>query len=305
MQGYDLIGDVHGCASELELLLERLGTDPERKIIFLGDLIDRGEGQVQTLKVVRELMEQGRALCVMGNHEYNAIMRSLGLRTKHDKVHEVFLKHYPMQSSRYAEIIAWMKSLPLWLDLPELGVVHACFSRPLMSRLTGLLDERHVVLSDEFFRQSAKVEQGGDLKIYDAVETLLKGTELSLPAGCSFFDKEGNERREIRTKWWLPHPKTYHEVCLTTPLEQIPNAPIPQELWQNAVPDKPVVVGHYWLKGKVLSAPTLQESELSAGQVYCVDFSCVQGGALACLRVDIERQQAIPRSLVCVPAKRT
>src|ERR1035438_7247163 len=78
---YDLIGDIHGHADELVQLLETLGYErghgvyrhAERKVIFLGDFIDRGPKIRQVLEIVRPMIEEGKALAVMGNHELNAL----------------------------------------------------------------------------------------------------------------------------------------------------------------------------------------------------------------------------------------
>ena len=78
---YDLIGDIHGHADELMQLLEALGykkaqgsyRHPDRKVIFLGDFIDRGPKIWQVLEIVRPMIEEGKALAVMGNHELNAL----------------------------------------------------------------------------------------------------------------------------------------------------------------------------------------------------------------------------------------
>ena len=70
------IGDVHGYVNRLDYLLERI---PQSAfIIFLGDLIDRGPQSRDVVARVRELMEQGRANAIIGNHEY-ALIRGLGL----------------------------------------------------------------------------------------------------------------------------------------------------------------------------------------------------------------------------------
>jgi len=72
---FDVIGDVHGCAAELRDLLAALGYDedgahPEgRRVVFLGDLVDRGPSVVEVLKIAMRMMERHGALCVMGNHE--------------------------------------------------------------------------------------------------------------------------------------------------------------------------------------------------------------------------------------------
>ena len=63
---FDIIGDIHGCADELEELLGRLGG---RKVIFLGDLVDRGPRVPDVLRIVMDRVEAGTALCVPGNHD--------------------------------------------------------------------------------------------------------------------------------------------------------------------------------------------------------------------------------------------
>jgi len=81
---YDLIGDIHGHAEVLVKLLVHLGysmsdsgySHPERKVIFLGDFIDRGEKLAQhrrLLELVMKMVRNGHALAVMGNHEFNAL----------------------------------------------------------------------------------------------------------------------------------------------------------------------------------------------------------------------------------------
>jgi hypothetical protein len=81
MQKYDIIGDIHGYATQLHWLLRKLEYSeesgayrhPDRKVIFLGDFIDRGPEIRETLRVVRAMVDSGSALAVMGNHEFNAL----------------------------------------------------------------------------------------------------------------------------------------------------------------------------------------------------------------------------------------
>src|SRR5947208_2510055 len=78
---YDLIGDIHGYADELVKLLETLGYQkakgvyrhPERRVIFVGDFVDRGPKIREVLEIVRPMIEEGTALAVMGNHEFNTL----------------------------------------------------------------------------------------------------------------------------------------------------------------------------------------------------------------------------------------
>ena len=91
---FDIIGDVHGCFDELALLLGRLGyqltasadvageagisaVHPQgRKAVFVGDLVDRGPGVTDVLKLVMNMVTDGAALCVAGNHE-SKLVRAL------------------------------------------------------------------------------------------------------------------------------------------------------------------------------------------------------------------------------------
>ena len=94
---FDLIGDVHGCGDELEQLLGRLGytvtelesndpawgsrvfTHPEgRKAVFVGDLVDRGPRILDSLRLVRNMVVHGSALCVPGNHDMKLVRKLLG-----------------------------------------------------------------------------------------------------------------------------------------------------------------------------------------------------------------------------------
>ncbi|MHC5067683.1 MAG: metallophosphoesterase [Planctomycetota bacterium] len=70
------IGDVHGYIDRLEAILAEC--DADERLVFVGDLIDRGEDSAAVVARVRGLCEAGRAHCVLGNHEY-ALVRALGL----------------------------------------------------------------------------------------------------------------------------------------------------------------------------------------------------------------------------------
>ena len=87
---FDVIGDVHGCAAELQTLLGELGyrverdelgratgaSHPDRRAIFVGDLVDRGPDTPGVLRLVMGMVGAGDAFCVAGNHE-NKLVRAL------------------------------------------------------------------------------------------------------------------------------------------------------------------------------------------------------------------------------------
>jgi len=79
---YDIVGDVHGCSDALRRLCDALGYDDSfyhadgRRLVFLGDLIDRGPDSLGVLNLVSRLVSRGRALLTLGNHD-DALMRWL------------------------------------------------------------------------------------------------------------------------------------------------------------------------------------------------------------------------------------
>lgn len=131
VMAYDIIGDVHGHADRLKALLKLLGyrdnkgdwTDPGRRVVFVGDLIDRGPGQLDTLRLVRSMVEEGLARVVLGNHEFNAIayatvdpVRLDYCRThsgKNTGQHEAFLADVAFGSPLHRSIIDWFMTFPL------------------------------------------------------------------------------------------------------------------------------------------------------------------------------------------------
>ena len=91
---FDVIGDVHGCADELEELLTLLGyrfvdgayAHPEgRQAIFVGDLVDRGPRVLDTVRIAQAMVERGSAYAVPGNHDQKLVraLRGRDVRITH------------------------------------------------------------------------------------------------------------------------------------------------------------------------------------------------------------------------------
>jgi hypothetical protein len=289
---HDLIGDIHGHADALHQLLKQLGyaqakgvyKHPERQAIFLGDFIDRGPKIKETLEIVRPMIDSGAALAVMGNHELNA----LAFHTADpNKPGENLRPHNEKNSNQHAETMRqvpagelnsylnWFRTLPLWLELEGLRVVHACWDETHMAKISG-------PISDEFLH-SACLSRGS---LFEPVEAILKGKEAKLPPGATFHDKDGHERTATRVKWYEPPDgHTYRTYAMASePIES--DLSLPEEVIQAAVPysedAKPVFVGHYWLKG---SRP-----ELLRQNIACVDWSVAKGGFLCAYRWDGEQE---------------
>ncbi|MGF7162832.1 hypothetical protein FHS85_004487 [Rhodoligotrophos appendicifer] len=289
--GFDIIGDVHGYGVALKGMLAALGYEqtenvwrhPERHLIFVGDLIDRGSLQLECVAIARRMQEAGTATVLMGNHELNAI----GWATewpdgrparphspKNRQQHSRFLEAVGEESPLHREIVSWFKTLPLWLDQGPFGVVHACWHTPSMDILAPLVRPDSVLTEEGF----ARVFVEGD-PVFEAAEILLKGIELPLPNGAFFRDKDRHERRSARIKWWDRAATTYRlgAIGVEDP-EMLPDSALPAEILVTP-PGKPVFFGHYWLNG----APMLQTQHYA-----CLDFSIAQDGVLCAYRWDGE-----------------
>lgn len=299
---YDIIGDIHGHAEELVFLLELLDYDrhrggvyshPVRKAVFLGDLIDRGPKIRETLHIVRGMVEAGHAYCLMGNHEFNA----LAYHTRHPNDPNRFLRKHDGREGKNVRQhfqtvlqvpagelyghLEWFRTLPLWLDLGELRIVHACWDKTAICQIQKdwNLDGG---ITTEFLAEATTP----DTSLFNAVEDVLKGKELELPQGVFFHDKDGHRRRKLRVKWYeSPQNQTYHTYAFQSG-ETFPSDPLPSELEQKIVPypvqDPPVFIGHYWLQAET-PAPL-------APNVACVDYSVAKCGMLCAYRWNGERQ---------------
>ena len=291
-QSYDLVGDIHGQSPTLIRLLMKLSYEQidgvwqhnTRKLIFLGDFVDRGKYQKEVIDIVRPMIEEGHALSVMGNHEYNAIayytedQNGCHLRSHNDthtNQHAAFLTAYADDSAEKESVIEWFKTLPLWLDLDGLRVVHACWDFDLISKLGN------PILTDDLLQQSSIK----DTWQYDAIETILKGKEIPLPEGCSFNDKDGNPRKHIRIKYWLQHAVTYRDYFMgpSSVLELIPDTAVEGDYLINySADEKPLFHGHYWKEGEI---QPLTEN------IACIDYSVAkEGGKLVAYRWDGEQK---------------
>ena len=277
---YDIIGDIHGCAKTLITLLKKLGykntkghyQHESRHVIFLGDFIDRGPYQRDVIKIVRDMISAGAALSVMGNHEFNAISYATFdkktddyLRKHTDKnnhQHQAFLDAYENHPDEYKDVIDWFKTLPLWLELEGINIVHACWDKSLMNKIGTN------ILTDDLLHNSA-IKGTWE---YEAIETLLKGKEIPLKEGHHFYDKDGNARHDIRVRWWDQTATTYKQAFMgpESALTHIPDDEIEGDHlidYHHQLP--PVFLGHYWMEGEIKPL---------ADNIACVDYSVAKPG---------------------------
>lgn len=293
--GYDVIGDVHGHADELTALLAQMGyrhdddawRHPTRTAVFVGDLIDRGPQQRATVEIARAMTEARTAQVVLGNHEFNAIAwhtadpdePGIHLRPhtpKNDRQHREFLTQVGEGSDLHHEILDWFMTMPLWLDLTGLRVVHACWDPMAMAELADLLGPDQTPTA-ELVRAASRADDPA----HGAVEHLLKGPEVDLPD--PYLDKDDNPRHRARFAWWNPAADLLSSAALlpggVTTLVGDPYPTLPDTAIEPPVPpyrdEVPVLYGHYWETGT---------PRTSGPRTACVDYSAGKGGPLVAYR---------------------
>lgn len=290
----DFIGDIHGHADELEELLLKLEynknngvySHPERKVLFVGDYIDRGPKIRETLQIVRAMVESGNAIALMGNHEYNALCFHFedpngGHLRKHSiqniMQHNKTLEAFKNLKDEYVDYINWFKTLPLYFETDSFKAIHACWDNNTIEFLRNtLMNDR---LTDELIFRSVKKET----PLYEAIEKTLKGREMQMPNGLYFEDKDNNKRSEYRIKWWEdPSKMTYRSISVL-PMEILPEDPILESELRSldfySAEDKMVFFGHYWLQG---------EPSLYKNNICCLDYSVSKKGKLVAYRLNGE-----------------
>jgi hypothetical protein len=303
--GIDVIGDVHGQVTMLTDLLASLGYTsergvwghPGRKVVFIGDLIDRNPGQLGVVRIARAMVEAGTALVLMGNHEFNAIAWATPhpgrpgehLRPhseKNFKQHEAFLAEVGEGSDCHNEIIAWFMTLPLWLELDGARFVHACWDPAAMEAIGPMLGPGNTLTESLLVEAAVKPAPGTpneERRAYDAIEHLLKGPEVELPEDCEYLDKGNHLRRHARFAWWhrlahrLPHAVVIPRGTVRpdgSPFPELPDTEIatPVDPYMDEVP---LFVGHYWNSGS---------PRIMGRHVACVDYSAGTTGPLVAYR---------------------
>ena len=147
---FDVVGDVHGCIHELDQLLEKLGYlydsqesqhalrhTEHRKLIFAGDLVDRGPDSPAVVRLVRKLVDGGQALCGPGNHDDKLVRYFRGnLKTVSKGLKSTIAQYDALPTQTLADDIAFLDGLPhhLVLDDGKLIVAHAGLTQNLHKR---------------------------------------------------------------------------------------------------------------------------------------------------------------------------
>ncbi len=304
MTAYDIIGDIHGQAAKFEALLKTLGYQSVglgykapvgHQLVLLGDLIDRGPAQVRVLEIAKAMVDSGDALCIMGNHEFNAIAygtedanqpgESLRPNRGDSKKcisnraqHAEFLAQVGEGSPVHKGWLEWFRTLSPYMDLGGIRVVHGCWDDDAIAtlRAKGWGEGQH--LTDELLHAVCKIEADGQESAFLRARKLLTcGLELPLPEGKVIRDKAGNEHKEVRIANWRHLATELHEVALVTAGQevQLMGMEWPADLVISAIEGAPIFVGHHWFSGH----PKIESPKLA-----CLDWSAAKDGPLVAYR---------------------
>lgn len=305
VRGYDIVGDVHGCAHTLARLLKKLGYDnqdgyykhPIRKVIFVGDIVDRGPHITEALKIVKDMVDHKSAQCILGNHEINALAYTTQINEHESEGDEpIYVRAHNARNNRqiaetltqfaahpelWREYLQWFLTLPLYIEVDGVRIVHACWDEEIIATLER--DYNGPFISRDFLIRS---HDKGSFEAR-AIDILTRGTDLPMPNNRTITGSDGYVRSFFRTKFWAHNPKKFKDVVFQPD-------PLPNDLLEHPLDsghnDKllrydttanPVFVGHYWLQGK---------PKPIKDNIACVDYSAVKYGRLVAYRFSGEKK---------------
>ena len=218
----------------------------------------------------------------MGNHEFNAVCYATPVadnrgdylrshrKPRNITEHAAFIAEYPFGSPEHRETVEWFKTLPLFLELDGIRVIHAVWHHESLQTAQPWLDNQNCLTPDAYHAASDKTHP-----LYDAVEHLLKGIEMPLPEGESFQDFGGSTRTRARIKWWKDKASTLDQVAILAPPEPLKAVKLPTDRYRYK-DDIPLFFDHYWFSGT---------PEPASNKLACVDYSVARpGGKLAAYR---------------------
>ncbi|QWT21321.1 metallophosphoesterase [Bacillus sp. NP157] len=297
----DLIGDIHGEIDALRDLLARLGYGPDgvhpegRRLVFVGDLCDRGPDSPAVVALVADLVAAGHAQCVLGNHELNLIRGSRKegngwfFEDDHDRTDGKFLTSNSASARVREEVMAFFETLPVALESPGLRVVHACWLGEAIDRVRSHRDEDPASHFEHWERElnaclladgtidaarAELAEHGASLRNPNALIPMLPNT-----AALDQARQMANPLRVLTSGVERATAVPFYTSGKWRVVERV-------AWWNEYDSDVPVVIGHYWRWPVSIDRAAFGKAgpDLFAGapydeplglrkNVYCIDYS--------------------------------
>ncbi|MNG64266.1 Bis(5'-nucleosyl)-tetraphosphatase PrpE [asymmetrical] [compost metagenome] len=290
----DIIGDIHGEIDALKELLRFLGYGENgdhvahRKLVFVGDLCDRGLDSIAVMQLVKHLVENGNAQCVLGNHELNLLIGSKreGNGWFFGSPHEDNDKNFNSKNASLEDknmIIEFLSTLPLALESEKLRVVHACWDQASIDALKQNRSKSIKKAYDQFVKMNKKYLEESELEEKVKQEKLhyhvqLNDVSTKVPflkylAQQNILEQMNNPIKVITSGAEKLAEQVFYAGGKWRMVDRI-------AWWDYYQDDVPVVVGHYWRNFKTTKEKTGFFEYIDAVQwfglkknVFCIDYS--------------------------------
>jgi hypothetical protein len=297
----DVVGDVHGELDALLALMAQLGYDPDgghpqgRHLVFVGDLCDRGPDSPGVIALVKRLVDAGRAVATLGNHEINL------LRADRKDGNDWFWSEFTPRDAKYEPrvhlpadrrdaVIAFLRTLPLALERADLRVVHAAWdlasiaqlraADPALSRLEHFLRwdaDAEALIAAHGIGEAARIEYSeyrerlvDPTRDVPMLMATAKVDEIRQMANPIRVVTSGIERGAARPFFASGHWRFVERI----------------RWWDEYTDPVPVIVGHYWRQFAHVDRGSLGKTEENLftdlaptawhgmhRNVFCIDFS--------------------------------
>lgn len=245
---FDIIGDIHGCCDELEMLLEKLGyvktngvySHPDgRRAVFLGDFCDRGPRNADVLRLVMDMVDSGSAFSVLGNHDAKLLKYLKGRSVNQTHGLDRTVAEMEQQGEEFrvkaAEFINSLAS-HLVLDGGKLVTAHAGLKQRYIGRVSGRVHDfclyGETTGETDEFGFSVKVDWAADYRgratvVYGHIaskEVRSVNDTYCIDTGCVYGGKLTAFRYPEREIVDVPAKCEYYESV--KPLDHVPQSDI-------------------------------------------------------------------------------
>ncbi len=297
----DIVGDIHGEYEALQSLLKHLGYDGQglhpqnRKLVFVGDFCDRGPNSPAVLALVQRLVESGRAVAVLGNHEINLLREEAKdgsgwfFDARIEKDQEKYAPYARPNETERKRIVAFLSMLPIGLEREDLRVIHAAWQAEEVAVVRdlplGSVRERYDAWENESKRRATEnqMEQRMAAEL-ERWEHGLENRHREPPFMHALADFEASKQMSNPLK------------VLTSGVERKGSAPFFSsgkwrfvnrvQWWDSYADATPVVIGHYWRRVNKIDRTAIGKGDPDLfetthpyawhgknSSVFCIDFS--------------------------------
>jgi len=287
----DFVGDIHANSKKFISLLEKLGYvfvndkwehSENRQLVILGDFINAGFDNIQTLSILYKLWKSNKAIILLGNHEYFLawyyfkFARTAFTSSKSPLIndYESLLNEFKNSVDELCVYTEWLLGFPLFIENDKFRAVHAYWSENNIEQIKPYKNLKQLFEKFENSKSKEKI-------LKNAINETIEGLKIQLYVSCK-MDKPV----KYRVKWWQNiYNKPLPQSIMTHRPVKCPGIIVAPELLPGfkhyAETEIPVFFGHYWFQ----TLPYLLRNN-----VCCLDFGASKGGYLVAYRWNGEKE---------------